>query len=209
MFQRRFLIVLIFLLFSSSFIAAFFDFNLPTYDPDIHPALTKLQKKYTLKEQDQILIVSPARQELYIIQNFKIKKTYLISTSKLGLGNNQDSYQTPYGTHYIKDKIGDKAPLGTVFKARIFTSQIASINQNQDADFVTTRILHLSGLEPGLNQGGNVDSYTRNIYIHGTPAEAWIGYPSSKGCIRMKNTDVIELFDLVESGTLVEILNKT
>lgn len=131
---------------------------------------------------------------------------YQISTSRYGPGQKQDSFQTPTGIHQIAEKFGDDEPLGRVFKSRVATQQICVPEDYQgDEDLITTRILWLAGLEPGLNAGGDVDSYQRYIYIHGTADEKSIGKPSSIGCIRMKNHDVIKLYDQVEVGDLVII----
>ena len=110
--------------------------------------------------------------------------------------------------HEIKEKIGDKAPINTIFTARENTNKIAEIQINPndtEYDFVTSRILWLDGLENGINRGAGVDSYSRYIYIHGTHEEGLIGQKASHGCIRMFNNDVIELYDMVSEGTKVQI----
>ena len=152
--------------------------------------------------------VSVANQMLYLIENEQILHQYPVSTSVYGIGSEAGSNKTPLGKHKILNKIGDGAPLGAIFKSRINTGRVAALytdNTDLEEDDVTTRILRLTGLEPGKNQGPGVDSFARYIYIHGTPEEGLIGRPASHGCIRMKNTDVIELFDLVREGTLVMI----
>ena len=152
--------------------------------------------------------VSVANQMLYLIDNEEVIEEYPISTSVYGIGSEAGSNKTPLGKHKILNKIGDKAPLGTIFKSRINTGRKAKIytdSTDLEEDDVTTRILRLTGLEPGKNKGPGVDSYSRYIYIHGTPEEGLIGKPASHGCIRMKNADVIKLFDQVEEGTLVMI----
>jgi len=105
----------------------------------------------------------------------------------------------------IAQKIGDGAPLNTIFKSRKNTGKIADIDQQSDEDYVTSRILWLKGLEPGHNAGPGVDSFARYIYIHGTHEENLIGQPASHGCIRMRNQDVLELFERVQEGTEVLI----
>lgn len=155
-----------------------------------------------------IILVDVNSQTLSLYENGKASKHYKISTSKFGIGNRQDSYQTPLGKHYVAHKIGDNAPLGTVFKSRIKTGEIAKINQEREEDVVTSRILWLRGLEDGINRGTGIDSFERYIYIHGTADEANIGKPASFGCIRMKNKEVIELFERVaegKNGTIVYI----
>lgn len=131
---------------------------------------------------------------------------YSISTSRYGLGQQEGSLQTPLGIHKIAQKIGGHEPLGRVFRGRVPTTEMCLPDDfDAEADVITSRILWLEGLQPGLNRGGDVDSYARYIYIHGTADEAHIGQPASIGCIRMKNSDVIDLFDCVEPGDLVII----
>jgi lipoprotein-anchoring transpeptidase ErfK/SrfK len=152
--------------------------------------------------------ISATDSKLYLMSDQKITKSYPISIAKNGLGNLLNSNKTPLGLHEIKKKIGKGVPQNGILKARIPTGKLAKIIKEPIAtntDLVTSRILWLSGLEPGVNKGGNVDSYNRFIYIHGTPEEGLIGQPASHGCIRMYNKDVIELFDLVPVGTKVLI----
>jgi len=132
-------------------------------------------------------------------------KTYSVSTSKYGIGNKAGSDKTPLGQHIIKQKIGDGAPEGTIFKARQNTGKIAEMNAPGAGDLVTTRIMWLSGLEPGKNSGSGIDSHKRYIYIHGTAEEEKIGTPASHGCVRMYNRDAIDLFERVSEGTQVDI----
>jgi len=116
------------------------------------------------------------------------------------------------GAHFIREKFGDNAPLGTQFKGRQSTGYIPPIlsspEQTSDDDYITSRILWLSGLEAGYNQGGDVDSYKRYIYIHGTDEEGRLGTPASHGCIRMANQDIIDLYAEVSTDTLVYIIKK-
>ena len=120
------------------------------------------------------------------------------------------SNKTPLGVHRISEKIGDNAPTGTIFRARKNTKRIAKILTKRDEkskyDNITTRIMWLSGMEKGINQGGKVDSHSRYIYIHGTDEEGRLGKPASHGCIRMSNKSVIDLFDQVPVGTIVDIV---
>jgi len=164
--------------------------------------------------QQTILIVSIAEQQLYLIKNQKLKSSYSISSAEAGVGNQSGSYQTPLGIHYISEKFGENTTIATIFKARKNTHAIAKILNTHDAksteDNITSRILWLDGLEEGLNkgfdqQGNNVDSHSRYIYIHGTDEEGRLGKAASHGCIRMANKDIIELFDKVEVGCLVVI----
>ncbi len=152
------------------------------------------------------IIVSISKQKLYLIKGWKILRKYPVSTSKYGIGNKDGSYKTPLGMHCIMSKIGKNVAINEIFKARRRTGKIAKINnRNMQKDVITTRILRLKGLEPGINKGKGIDSCKRCIYIHGTAAENLIGQPASQGCIRMKNKDVVELFNFVSKGTLVEI----
>lgn len=154
------------------------------------------------------VVVSIAAQRLYLMQGGRLLKTYPVSTSAFGPGFRQGSNQTPLGLHRVREMIGDGAPPGMVFKARRPTGRIADIIRDPidvPEDDVTTRIMWLEGLEPGVNQGGNVDSYRRYIYIHGTPEEGLIGRPASHGCVRMLNADVIDLFGRLGEGALVYI----
>ena len=152
--------------------------------------------------------VDISEQRLYLIENSLIKASYPISTSKYGEGNIENSFKTPLGKHSIKEMIGEEAEINTIFTSRINTKRSATIIdqfKDTDNDYVTSRIMWLDGEEDGLNKGGNVDSFRRYIYIHGTHEEGLIGTKASHGCIRMFNYDVIELFNLVNIGTKVLI----
>lgn len=152
--------------------------------------------------------VDISEQRLYLIENSLIKASYPISTSKYGEGSIENSFKTPLGEHSIKEMIGEEAEINTIFTSRINTERAATIIdqfEDTDNDFVTSRIMWLDGEEEGFNKGGNVDSYRRYIYIHGTHEEGLIGTKASHGCIRMFNYDVIELFNLVNIGTKVLI----
>ena len=152
--------------------------------------------------------VDISEQRLYLIENSLIKASYPISTSKYGEGSIENSFKTPLGKHSIKEMIGEEAEINTIFTSRINTKRSATIIdqfEDTDNDYVTSRIIWLDGEEDGLNKGGNVDSFRRYIYIHGTHEEGLIGTKASHGCIRMFNYDVIELFNLVNIGTKVLI----
>jgi len=152
--------------------------------------------------------VDISEQRLYLIENNLIKASYPISTSKYGEGSIQNSFKTPLGEHSIKEMIGEEAEINTIFTSRINTKRSATIIdqfEDTDNDYVTSRIIWLDGDEEGFNKGGNVDSFQRYIYIHGTHEEGLIGTKASHGCIRMFNYDVIELFKLVNIGTKVLI----
>lgn len=135
-------------------------------------------------------------------------RRYTVSTARNGAGEDKGSYRTPRGRHVIRARIGAGAPLGAAFRGRRFTGEVWSPELAAGApqrDWILTRILWLSGLEPGRNRLGKVDSMQRYIYIHGTPDSEPMGVPLSIGCVRMRNRDVAELFDLVPVGTLVDI----
>lgn len=148
-------------------------------------------------------------QRLFLVEGGKVVRQYPVSTSKYGIGNQAGSFKTPLGRHRIVRKIGAGAPVNTVFVERENTGRVAVIDRTLKGaahDDVTTRILWLEGLEPGVNRGRGIDSRERFIYIHGTTSEGLIGRPASNGCVRMYNKDVLELFDLVGEGTPVTIL---
>jgi lipoprotein-anchoring transpeptidase ErfK/SrfK len=152
--------------------------------------------------------IALAEQRLDLLRGGAPSKSYSISTSKNGAGERAGSYQTPRGAHLIRAKIGAGAPLGTVFRGRRSTGEIYSeelARTQPGRDWILTRILWLSGLEVGRNRLGDVDTMRRYIYIHGTPDSTPLGSPGSIGCVRMRNGDVVELFDLVPAGTRVEI----
>lgn len=133
---------------------------------------------------------------------------YAVSTAANGVGCVKNSGCTPLGTHIIRAKIGDGAAENTVFVGRRPTGEIftpALKLQFPERDWILTRILWLSGTEPGKNRLGNVDTMQRYIYIHGTPDETELGVPGSHGCVRMRNADLVELFDRVPVGTTVNI----
>lgn len=131
-----------------------------------------------------------------------------VSTAVNGPGERAGSECTPRGEHVVAEKIGDGCAPGTVFVGRRPTGELwspALAAAAPERDFILTRILWLDGCEPGRNRGGEVDTRARYIYIHGAPDDAEMGVPGSRGCIRMRNADVIRLFDLVEAGTRVLI----
>lgn len=129
-------------------------------------------------------------------------RSYLISTSRFGTGQDSGSNCTPLGLHRVAEKIGSGCPTGTVFRSR---RPIGFTWQGMPDAKITTRILWLEGLEPGFNRGGSLDSHSRYIYIHGTGDEMTLGRPASCGCIHMATADLIPLFDALNIGTLVWI----
>lgn len=180
--------------------------------------LTKSQKALVndLKKtagRSTAIIVDAKEQKLYLLEDRKLVLTAIVSTGYSGNGNLEGTGKTPLGLHLIYGKYGDKAKPGTIFKARVDTGVRAKIFTEPvdiKKDYVTTRIMWLKGLENGYNRGKNkdkklVDSKKRYIYIHGTPEEGLLGTPASHGCVRMKNSDVITLYNLVAEGTPVYI----
>ena len=173
--------------------------------------IIKQINNYMLKkaEYKELIFVSIDQQKMYHIHSDKIYKSYNISSSKFGIGNEKGSNKTPLGLHKIKEKHGESIPLNGRLIGRVFYGQIAEIfsdTTTSKTDDITSRVLWLEGLEKGINKGKDIDSYKRYIYIHGTSEEGKIGKPASHGCIRMKNKDVIDLFKEVSIGTFVLIL---
>ena len=153
--------------------------------------------------------ISIASQQLNLLNGQgAIIKQYSISSAKNGTGQENGSFCTPLGKHVIRAKIGTGQAINSVFIKRRPTGEIYSPElgrQFPKRDWILTRILWLSGCEPGFNRLGSVDTMRRYIYIHGSPDSAEMGKPGSIGCIRMRNKDLLELFDLVSAGTPVEI----
>ncbi|KAF0200908.1 MAG: ErfK/YbiS/YcfS/YnhG family [Gallionellaceae bacterium] len=139
----------------------------------------------------------------------KSLRRYAVSTGANGVGEESGSFCTPRGKHVIRAKIGAGQPENTVFVKRrptgeIYTPQLGAAQPGRD--WILTRILWLSGKEPGYNRLGSCDTMRRYIYIHGTPDRTPLGKPGSRGCVRMRNADLLELFDLVQTGVAVDIL---
>lgn len=147
------------------------------------------------------IVVSVPDQTLALVDRGVVTARFPVSTSKFGLGDNPNSYATPLGTMEIASKIGGNAPMGAVFKSRKLTGEILPPNA-RGRDPIVTRILWLRGLEKS-----NARAYSRNIYIHGTPVEKFVGRPVSYGCIRMRSRDVARLFGAVNVRTRVAVLN--
>ncbi len=149
------------------------------------------------------VVISVPEQRMYLFDCDGEKLTaYRVSTSQYGTGDSSGSYATPLGQLAVAAKIGDGAPVGTVFKGCNRTGEICKVNA-RGRDPIVTRIIHLRGLEKG-----NSGAFGRRIYIHGTPDERHIGLPVSYGCIRMRSRDVIDLFDAIGIGTRVEITDQ-
>jgi lipoprotein-anchoring transpeptidase ErfK/SrfK len=155
------------------------------------------------------LDLSISRQELRLLdEEGKTLKRYNVSTARNGPGERNGSECTPRGAHLVRAKIGTGCPVNTVFKGRRPTGEIYSPalrREHPGRDWILTRILWLSGRQRGFNRLGDVDTMRRFIYIHGAPDDDEMGVPGSHGCIKMRNGDVVELFDLVTAGTPLDI----
>ena len=181
----------------------------------MNPALVGFLKEYlSIKYRDtsfdRFIYVAAKKQKLYLIEGEEIIASYNISTAKNGIGQNSGSFKTPAGLHQIAEKVGEDLPINSIIKQKVATGELArpiEIAESTNQDFITSRVMHLKGMEPQVNSGGKVDSYERGIFIHGTHEEGLIGQAASKGCVRMTNSDVIDLFQRVEVGTFVVILN--
>lgn len=155
------------------------------------------------------ILVSLTRQDLRLLRDGHVERQFRVSTSRHGPGELQGSLCTPRGLHVIRAKIGAGLPAGAVLRGRrptgeVFTPELHRAEPGRD--WILSRILWLSGLEPGRNRLRDVDSMRRYIYIHGTPDHEPMGVPFSHGCIRMRNDDVCWLFDAVPTGTRVDIV---
>ena len=159
-------------------------------------------------KNDKYIDVDVSSQQLTLLQGENVIATYDVSTAKNGVGQQNGSECTPLGNHIVDSKIGAGAKENTVFIAReesgeIFNEELK--HKFPERDWILTRILWLSGTEPGINMGGEVDTFSRYIYIHGCPDSDSFLTPSSHGCVKMRNKDIIELFENVEAGTRVVI----
>ena len=154
------------------------------------------------------IVIDASKQELVVYDKDKAVKRYAVSTSKKGLGEKNGSFCTPRGSHIVRAKIGAGQPQGAVFVRRRPTGEVWTRELHErypGRDWILSRILWLSGREVGRNRLGDVDTMRRYIYIHGSPDRAEMGKPGSIGCVRMRNRDIIELFDRVPPYTPVEI----
>ena len=156
----------------------------------------------------QIILISIKDQRLQLRDGENVLMDCAIATATNGPGERYGSECTPRGWHYVRAKIGANAEPNSVFVGRRLTGELYSPElreRHPDRDWILTRILWLSGLEPGKNRLGSVDTMRRYVYIHGCPDEDLMGIPSSHGCIKMRNDDVIALFDAVSVGVRVYI----
>jgi hypothetical protein len=162
-----------------------------------------------IKPGERILVVRIGTATLQFFRLGALVRSYVISTSRRPPSNVRNSLGTPRGLHEIAERIGAGQPPGMVFQARVSTGRHFSELPDAvaEANLITSRILWLRGLEPGVNRGGEVDTFERYIYIHGTNHEARLGEPLSAGCVLMRNLDVVELFDAVRTGDLVSIVD--
>lgn len=147
-----------------------------------------------------LLLIEVAPQRMIAITGDGVLRQFVVSTAANGLGCKRGSHATPPGWHRVAARIGRNKKIGQVFVSRRATPEILTPSQWRGAastDRIVSRILRLDGLEAGVNQGGDCDSFSRYIYIHGTNQEQRLGKPASHGCVRMSNRDVVELFDLV------------
>jgi len=149
-------------------------------------------------------------QILQLLEGSRVIASYPVSTSSKGSGERAGSEQTPRGRHEVREMIGAGVPKGSVFVGRRPTGEICTPElyaASPRRDWILSRVIWLAGREEGKNLGGDVDTLSRYIYIHGTPDDEPINEPRSHGCIRMRNDDVIALFDLIKPGMPVEILD--
>jgi hypothetical protein len=177
-----------------------------------HPLASKWELPAECRATCQRLAVAPtkyvftvniAAQTAALYKDGWLEKNYVCSTSRVGIGETNGSYCTPRGLHRIAEKVGDGQPAGTIFRDRAVIGYVSDLGVK--AGTITTRIMWLDGLEPGFNRGGNVDTHDREIYIHGTGDQNSLGRPASIGCIHLADRDLIPLYDLLPSGTLVWI----
>jgi L,D-transpeptidase YbiS len=149
-----------------------------------------------------------SQQKLSLCKGDKLIAEYSVSTARNGAGEKQNSECTPRGKHRIVEKFGDECPVDSVLVGRKPTGEIYTPELREcypARDWILTRILRLEGIEEGFNRGGDVDTYERFIYIHGSPDDVPMGVPGSHGCIRMRNQDVLSLYGTVPVGTRVDI----
>ena len=174
--------------------------------------VTETCARLGIKPADRLLVVRIETQTMQFRRSGELVASYVISTSKRPPSNAKDSLGTPSGLHTIAERIGGGQPPGMVFKARVSTGRHFSElpDADQHPNLITSRILRLRGLEPGVNAGRTpdgdvVDSHERYIYIHGTNHENRLGTPQSAGCVLMGNREIVELFEDVRTGDLVWI----
>lgn len=161
-----------------------------------------------MKMNDVVITVDLSAQRLTAVRDGQTLMSVAVSTGANGVGERNGSGCTPRGRHIVRAKIGAGAPVGAVFRGRRWTGEVWTPEAHladPGRDWILTRILWLSGTEIGRNRLGQVDTFRRYIYLHGTPPVTPLGAPGSKGCIRMDNAAIIELYDWVRPGTVVDL----
>lgn len=190
------------------------------FAPGLTRAFSLTLRRLGLAATRDALFVSVARQELWLLERndpparsgnsrhlpeYRPRRRFVASTSRVGVGQIQDSHRTPLGLHRIARKVGGGWPVGTVFERR----QPAGYTwQGRPEALIAHRVLWLEGLEPGFNQGGDVDSFRRFIYVHGVGDETTLGRPASRGCVHLAAADLLPLYDRLPVGTLVWIAER-
>lgn len=168
-----------------------------------------IQDLYSATNKNAFIVVDVAAQHLYLFEDGTFAAAWPVSTASRGTGERQGSFETPLGAFEIVRKIGTGLPEFSILTRHGPTGGLITPGDPPDGNAITTRILMLKGLEPGWNEGGDVDTYKRHIYIHGTDELAQLGKPASKGCVQMAPGAMLQLFRAVEPGTLVLILPGT
>ena len=203
---RKFKLLIIFILFLNSCSTMIMENNIKYNKNSVLQSIASIDQSFN--QLESLLYVDIDNQNMFFLKKGTVFKVYKISSSYYGTGSEVNSLKTPLGKHEIYRKLGQNLPVNAILKGRVWNGAIANIiTEEVDTDFdhVTSRILWLDGLEVGKNKGKGIDSRSRYIYIHGTAEEGLIGKPASDGCIRMYNSDVIELFELVEEKAQVWI----
>ncbi|MFM1767916.1 MAG: hypothetical protein RJA22_445 [Verrucomicrobiota bacterium] len=184
---------------------------LPAAQPRIPRGFLQALRRRRVAPTRFTLMVSVARQRMLLFEldpsqprqpAYRFRQAFVASTSRHGVGQVMGSNQTPLGLHRIARKIGGRQPVGTVFKSR---KPIGLVSQGMPKAPIAHRILWLDGLEPGLNRGGQVDTFSRYVYIHGIGDESTLGRPASIGCVHLAAADLVPLYKKVPRGTLVWI----
>lgn len=186
---------------------------MPTVSDDVFISscelVSKTCERLGIKSAERFLFVRIATQTLQFYRNSSLVRSYVISTSLRPPSNIKNSLGTPRGLHEIAERIGAGQPPGMVFNSRVPTGRHFSefSDDERKKNLITTRILWLRGLEPGLNLGGDVDTKERYIYIHGTNHQDRLGQPQSAGCVLMADLDLINLYEEVRNGDHVMIVD--
>jgi len=204
--RKKLKLLIIFILFLNSCSTMIMENNINYNKNKVLQSIASIDQSFN--QLESLLYVDIDKQNMFLLKKGTVFKVYKISSSYYGTGSEVNSLKTPLGKHEIYRKLGQNLPVNAILKGRVWNGAIANIiTEEVDTDFdhVTSRILWLDGLEVGKNKGKGIDSRSRYIYIHGTAEEGLIGKPASDGCIRMYNSDVIELFELVEEKAQVWI----